>query len=258
MSHWPAFLAGLAAGAAAAAAAGLLWDRARHQKMGRFFSHAAHEINTPITAINITTLNFLSGVFGEMQPDQAKWMDMMREQVGRLNGMVGELRDLIHLMLSRDLALQTESVAAADLVEDALSAVRRGAATTQADVSADLPPGLPRVRVDRNRTVRTLTSLVFHARKFRASGDLRFTGELRGGRVALSLGYLGHFIPAGQVRRSLELLYPASRAGHTLNAVGLGLGVLRAIARLQNGDLGMTVAADGRTVLTLSLPVSPR
>ncbi|MBI5241605.1 MAG: HAMP domain-containing histidine kinase [Elusimicrobia bacterium] len=258
MSLWLAFLGGLAAGAAATAGVGLWWDRVRHRKMGRFFSHAAHEINTPITAINITTMNFLSGVFGDMAPDQVKWMDMMCEQVGRLNGMVGELRDLIHLMLSRDLSLQTESVVSADLVEEALSAVRRRPNTTQADVSAELPPELPRVRVDRNRTVRTLTSLVFHARKFRASGDLRLTGQLRGDRVALCLDYAGHPMPPGEVRRSLELLYPASRAGHTLNAVGLGLGVLRSIARCQNGDLDMTVAADGRTRLTLSLPVSPR
>jgi signal transduction histidine kinase len=254
-SAW-AFLGGLALGAAAVAAGVFLWDRARSLRLGRFFSHAAHEINTPITAINITTLNFLSGVFGELPPDQVKWMDMMREQVGRLNGMVGELRDLIHLMLSRDLILQTESVVPADLVEEALAAVRRGASSTQADVAADLPPGLPRVRVDRGRTVRTLISLVFHARKFRASGDLRLSGEDRGGSVALRLEYAGHGIPPDEVQRSLGLLYPASRAGHTLNAVGLGLGVLRGIARRQNGDLDMQVAPDGHTTLILSLPTA--
>jgi len=248
-----AFLGGAALGAGAVAAAWLAWERRRSRRLGRFFSHAAHEINTPITAINITTLNFLSGVFGELGPDQAKWMDMMREQVVRLNGMVGELRDLIHLMLSRDLVLHTESAVPADLVEEALAAVRRDASSAQAEVAADLPPGLPRVRVDRGRTVRTLTSLVFHARKFRASGDLRCTGEDRGGSVVLRLEYAGHFIPAEEVRRSLELLYPASQAGHTLNVVGLGLGVLRAIAHHQDGDLDMQVAPDGKTTLSLAL-----
>jgi signal transduction histidine kinase len=252
MTAWSAFVGGLALGAAAAFGGLCLWDRERSRRMGRFFSHAAHEINTPITAINITILNFLSGVFGEMPPDQVKWMDMMREQVGRLNGMVGELRDLIHLMLSRDLLLQTESVAPAELVEEALAAVRRGAASSQADVVVALSAGLPRGRVDRNRTVRTLTSLIFHARKFRAAGDLRLSGERQGAGVALRLEYAGHFIPAEEVARSLELLYPAHHAGHTLNAVGLGLGVLRAIARLQGGDLAMQVAPDGRTVLCLS------
>jgi|GEM_PF-1543028 len=256
MAAWLAFLSGLVLGSAAALAGCFWWDHARSRRLGRFFSHAAHEINTPITAINITTLNFISGVFGEMPADQLKWMDMMREQVGRLNGMVGELRDLIHLMLSRDLLLQTENVVPADLVEEALAAVRRGPSPTQADVAADLPPGLPRVRVDRNRIVRTLTSLIFHARKFRASGDLRLTGEDRGAHAALRLEYTGQFIPADEVERSLGLLYSAQRAGHTLNTVGLGLGVLRAIARLQGGDLEMQVAPGGRTVFCLSLPIA--
>jgi signal transduction histidine kinase len=256
MTAWSAFVGGLALGAAAAFCGLCLWDRERSRRMGRFFSHAAHEINTPITAINITTLNFLSGVFGEMPPDQVKWMDMMREQVSRLNGMVGELRDLIHLMLSRDLVLQTESVPPAELTEEALAAVRRGASSSQADVAVDLPAGLPRVRVDRNRSVRTLVSLIFHARKFRASGNLRLSGEARGATVMLRLEYSGHFIPAEEVERSLGLLYPAHNAGHTLNAVGLGLGVLRAIARLQDGDLDMKVNQDGSTTLSLSLPAA--
>ncbi|MCX5793938.1 MAG: HAMP domain-containing sensor histidine kinase [Elusimicrobia bacterium] len=253
-----AFLGGLFMGAAAVAAGVYFWDSARRLRLGRFFSHAAHEINTPITAINITTLNFISGVFGSMPPDQVKWMEMMREQVGRLNGMVGELRDLIHLMLCRDLALQNESVVPADLVEEALAAVRRGASTSQADIDADLPAGLPRVRVDRSRTMRTLVSLVFHARKFRSSGDLRLTAEDKGASVALRLEYAGHPITQAEAQRSLDLLYPASRAGHTLNSVGLGLGVLRAVARQGGGDLGIQVGTDGRTTLCLSLPVASK
>jgi signal transduction histidine kinase len=154
--------------------------------------------------------------------------------------------------------LQTESVSPADLVSEALAAVRRGGSSSQGDVTADLPAGLPRVRVDRGRLVRTLTSLIFHARKFRASGDVRFTGEDRGACVSLRLEYAGYFIAADEIARSLELLYPARRAGHTLNAVGLGLGVLRAIARLQGGDLELKASPDGRTVISLSLPVSAR
>jgi len=140
-----AFLGGLVLGAAAAAGV-FLWHRARRLRWGRFFSHAAHEINTPITAINITTLNFLSGVFGEMPPDQVKWMEMMREQVGRLNGMVGELRDLIHLMLSRDLVVQTQSVAPAELVAEALALVRRSASTSPAaPAELPIPPASKRI-----------------------------------------------------------------------------------------------------------------
>jgi len=254
MAPGTAFLVGAASGAAAVAAGAWLWDRGRSRRLGRFFSHAAHEINTPITAINMTVLNFLSGVFGEMPPDQAKWMEMMREQVGRLNGMVGELRDLIHLMLSRDLAMHFESAPPVELVEEVMALVRRGAGSVQGDIEISLPPDLPPVRVDRGRTVRTLASLVFHARKFRSGGPLRLGGESGRGVVTLSLRYSGQPMAAEEAASSLELLYPA-RAGHTLNAIGLGLGILRAVARRQGGDLGLSVEADGAAVLSLALPL---
>ena len=71
---------------------------------------------------------------------------MMREQVGHLNGMVGELRDLIHLLLSRDLVLQTESAAPADIVAEALAVFRREYGPSQISrASTDLPADLPRV-----------------------------------------------------------------------------------------------------------------
>jgi len=254
MSLALAFLAGVAA----AAGVFLFLDHRRSLRMGRFFSHAAHEISTPITAINITTLNFLSGVFGEVPPEQLKWMDMMREQVGRLNGMVGELRDLIHIALSRDLRLQVDNAAPAALVEDAVAAVRRGASQPHVEVRVELPADLPRVRVDRERTVRTLLSLIFHARKFRVSGDLRLVGQRSEETVALTLEYQGQALAPDEVQRSLELFYPGrGHQGHVLNAVGLGLGVLRTLARHQGGDLDFSVAPDGKSAMTLSLEVSP-
>ncbi|HAM36815.1 MAG TPA: hypothetical protein DEB40_13525 [Elusimicrobia bacterium] len=259
MSVWQAFLAGVALSAAAMTALGLFLDSRRNRLMGRFFSHAAHEINTPITAINITVLNLLGGIFGELPPEQAKWIEMMREQVYRLNGMVGELRDIIHIMVSRDFALNPESVAPAELAAGALAAIRRGVDQSNVEVKLEVPTDLPRVRVDQGRTVRTLTSLIFHARKFRSGGDLLISGQHADGKVFLRLHYQGLALPPGEAERSLELFYPARKGkSHTLNAVGLGLGVLRAVARHQGADLTFEVQPDGQSVLSLALPVSPR
>ncbi|MDD5657594.1 MAG: HAMP domain-containing sensor histidine kinase [Elusimicrobia bacterium] len=259
MSAATAFLGGVLLGAGGSAAgAWWLWRR-RNARLGRFFSHAAHEINTPITAINITVMNLLSGVFGEVPPEQVKWVDMMREQVARLGGMVGELRDLIHLVLSRDLNIQVENAPVSELVAAAVACVRRDGAAGQGEVKVEVPAELPRVRVDRERAVRTLASLLFHARKFRTGGELVMGGRRDGSRVKLELRYRGHPLPAGEAERSLALLYPALGPNrHTLTAVGLGLGVLRAVAERQGGDLSFRVAPDGEARLTLSWPVSPR
>jgi K+-sensing histidine kinase KdpD len=172
--------------------------------------------------------------------------------------MVGELRDLIHVMLSRDLHLMTESTLLSEMIESSLAAMKRPNGQPQPEIFVTLPPDLPKVQVDVDRTIRTISSLIYHARKFRSSDHLRLTAERRDAAVALKLEYRGQPLPPGEDKRSLELLYPASQGGHVLNAVGLGLGASRAVARLQGGDLSFDVLPDGQATLTLTMPLSPK
>ncbi|MEK7859187.1 MAG: HAMP domain-containing sensor histidine kinase [Elusimicrobiota bacterium] len=252
------FLGGFAAGAAVSAAVSIWIFRRRTQMMGRFFSFAAHEINSPITAINMTILNLCGGVFGKVGDEHLKWMEMMREQVGRLNGMVGELRDMIHLQLRRDLITHIEDVPAEDVIHAALGGVRTGFAQAGVAVELELAEGLPNVRVDRDRAIRTLTSLLFHCRKFRSGGDLKVSALPRAGMVVVSLEYRGPRLSAAEVRDSLDVFYPAlQRQDHVLSATGLGLGVLKTLIELQGGRLTFEVR-DGLTSLALFLPEVPR
>lgn len=252
------FLGGFAAGAAISAAAGVWALRRRTRMLGRFFSFAAHEINSPVTAINMTILNLCSGVFGKVDDDQLKWMEMMKEQVGRLNGMVGELRDTIHLQLRRDLLTHIEDVPAEEVIHAGLASVRTGFAQAGVAIELVLPKDLPPVRVDRERAIRTLTSLLFHARKFRAGEALKLNAVSREGMVDLRLEYRGPRLSPEDVRDSLEVFYPArQRRDHVLSATGLGLGVLKALIERQGGRLAFEVK-DTLSTLTLSLPAAPR
>ena len=121
-------LAGLALGAALTAAAAYALMRRRDHRLGRFLSNTIHEINAPITAVNITILNFLEGLFGGLAPEHLRWLEMTREQLIRLNGMIAELYDFSHLALCRDAAIHTENVAAPKIIDEALASFKPGAA----------------------------------------------------------------------------------------------------------------------------------
>lgn len=247
------FLAGLAAGAAAAAlTAAALW-RARGRRMGRFFSFAAHELNTPITAVNMTILNMLSGVFGDLPAEQLPWVEMMREQIVRLNGMVGELRDLLHLELHRDLSMHLEPASPEELAEAAARAVEFGCGNAGIPLERRVESGLPKTRCDADRTQRTLTSMLFHARKFRTGGPIRLSASREGAAVAFAVEFEAAKLTAEEARRSLDLYYPARMKGQSMAATGLGLGVLAAVSRAQGGSFSLQ-AQDGRAALRLRLP----
>ncbi len=254
-----AFWAGLAAGALAAGAL-VQWLHVRsRRRLGRFFSFAAHEINTPITAINMTVLNFSSGVFGPVAPEQAPWLELLREQVIRLGAMVGELRDLVHLVIGKDLHVTIEEVSARDAVKRAVEAVEKGLAQSSSGVDLALPQDLPAVRVDEERFSRTLVSLLHHARKFKTRGG-RLSVAARtaeGGRaVEIEVAYPCLPLTTEEAARSLALLYPADAEKGAARATGLGLGVLRELMRRQGGDVRLRLDGGGRAVLRLTAPAA--
>jgi signal transduction histidine kinase len=251
-----AFVAGALAGAAAAAFAARRIYTARAQRYGRLFSFAMHELNTPVTAVNMTIINLLSGVFGEVPPDQLKWLEMTRDQVGRMNALVGEIRDLVHMELHREMHLNMEGGAPSAIVEDALTALRRGFAYSNIELKVEVAPDLPRVRTDADRAARSLSSLLFHARKFRVDGPVELRVLRRGPAVAFEVSYAGHRLPPGEAEASLEVLYPArKRLDQQLAATGLGLGLVRAVMRRVGGDLDFAVEEKGRSRLILTAPV---
>ncbi|MBI5883083.1 MAG: HAMP domain-containing histidine kinase [Elusimicrobia bacterium] len=250
------FLAGLAVGAAGAAAAGFYLRRREIGQLGRLISFAGHEINTPLTAVNMTALNFLSGIFGDIPEDQAKWMQLMRAQTSRMGSIVGELRDLIHHVMRRDLVVYVEPSSVAEAVESVLRAV--GSSVAESDVKVKTEVGeLPAVMADPDRLFRSISSMLFHARKFRTAGDITITARALQGEVETVVTYHGAKMSAEDAENSLDLYYPAKRRkDQQLCSVGMGLGMLKLVARLQGGDFGFSVDADGVSRMAMRLPTT--
>lgn len=255
MGPGAAFAAGLLLGAAAAGAAAWALLRSRAALYGRLFSFAMHELNTPVTAVNMTVMNLLEGVFGELPAAQRPWVEMTREQVGRLNALVGEIRDLVHMELHKEIRLNVADASPKDLVEEAVAALRQGFQLAGVQLAIDVPESLPEVRADCDRAARSLTSLLFHARKFRKGGPVSLTAKAKDGRVDFAVAYEGPALPPAEAQASLELFYPARpRKDHQLAATGLGLGLVRAIMAKTDGRLSFEVDGGGKARLVLSLP----
>lgn len=255
MGTGAAFAAGLLLGAAAVALAARELLRRRTALYGRLFSFAMHELNTPVTAVNMTVMNLLEGVFGELPEPHRPWMEMTREQVGRLNSLVGEIRDLVHMELHKEMRLNVAAARPRELVEEAVAALSKGFALAGVALDIDVPAELPEVRTDVDRAPRSLTSLLFHARKFRKGGPVRLRARKGAGTVDFTVSYDGNTLSPADVAASLDLFYPAlPRKDQQLAATGLGLGLIATVMARSDGRLSFTVTPEGRADLVLSLP----
>ncbi|OGR95702.1 MAG: hypothetical protein A2V88_16190 [Elusimicrobia bacterium RBG_16_66_12] len=255
MSVPAAFLLGTAFGAGLSAAAALFILRGHLRTCGRMLSFSLHELSTPITAINMTLVNLLSGAFGEIAPEQRKWIEMSQDQVARMSALLFEIRDFVHLELGRDLRVDIARVPAAEIHEDALAAHRRAFAHAGVELVVEAPKDLPLCRTDAQRAARSLAALVQHAKKFRIQGPVRVSVQRRGARVTFEVAYEGPIQSPGEAARSLELFYPARRRGdQVLSASGLGLGFVRLVIERLGGGLEFDEDVAGKGRLSLILP----
>lgn len=250
-----AFLAGAVLGAAAAVYAARRVTAGHAARYGRLFSFAMHELNTPVTAVNMTIINLLSGVFGDVPPGQLKWLEMTRDQIGRMNALVGEIRDLVHMEMHRDLRLNVGAAAPAQIVEDSLVAMRRGFDYAGIELRVETGEALPEVHTDADRASRSLSSLLFHARKFRVSGPVVVRTKRVKNGVGFEIEYVGPKFTPDEAEASLDVFYPArERKDQQLAATGLGLGLIRAVNLRLGGDLEFSVDEKGLSRLLLLAP----
>lgn len=249
------FLGGFAVGIAITGAISFYVSRKRRHKISKFLAFAGHEMNTPATALRLTTLNFLEGVFGDLPSEQKSWLEVLNEQVGRLASLIGELRDFVHMEMGDDLSLRIQPSNVRDIVDEARLSIRRGLEQSGLLLEDEVPDNLPQVFVDFDRSVRVLSSLLFYARKFFQSGPFLLSAVAENQWVDLSVRFTPHSITKEELLRSLDLFYPAALAhSPMMKSTGFGLGFARHLMRAQGGEMIVSLTAEGVLSLKLRLP----
>jgi len=228
--------------------------RRRDRLRAQFLSFIAHEFNTPVSALNMTILNFLEGLFGDIPEEQRPWLILVREQIARLGALVGDFRDLVHEEFHKDLSLTIESVRLAPVVNNCLETMREAMVRSEASVEVEVSESLPMMKADPDRISRIVTSMLTHARKFRAKGPIGVSAKSAGGRQTFTVEYAGSPAERKHLDIALDLFFPARMAdSQVLQSTGLGLGLPYRLVKAHGGD--MRLVADGdRMRLEIEMP----
>lgn len=230
--------------------------RRREKLRARFLSFVAHEINTPITALNMTVMNFIQGTFGPLSKDHEPWMRMLQGDVTRLTNLVGDLRDLIHLDFHRDLTVEKESVDLGTMVSELVDDIRDSMKRSDIEVSLSIEKDTPPASGDSDRLKRVVSALLQHARKFQTKGKVVVTyGSGADDTVELAVEFDGDTPKEENLGQALDLYYPVHNPHvQVLSGVGLGLGLPYALIQAHGGDMQFTVDDKGLTRVAFQIP----
>ena len=198
-------------------------------------SALGHELRRPLTVIR-GAATLVIDMAGELSPEKTL------EMLSLIDGGVEEMSDLIEDLLlmvhleAGDLKLFREPVDVAEVINAAITVERRRTGEHPVTVLG-AAPGLT-VDADRDRTVRALRALISNAARFSppdAPVEIAVSAAPDGRQVRFEVLDRGPGVPAADRERVLERftkLVPG-------NGLGLGLYLVRGLARAMGGDAGL-------------------
>lgn len=218
-----------------------------------FIADVSHEIKTPLTGI-IGAVDLLNdGECAEGMRDRL--LGMVKTESERLNALAQGILSLARLERGDAAAVSRSSVDVAELVRETADRLAPQAMERGVDISVDAPASCM-VPCDAQLVESAVSNLAVNALRHSGSKDVRLSVVADGDRVRISVEDHGIGIPPEHRERVFERFHrvDASRSSETGGA-GLGLAIVRRIARLHGGDVALEgVEPSGcRFVITLPL-----
>jgi two-component system sensor histidine kinase CreC len=207
----------------------------------RYTQTLTHEIKAPLSAIRGA-----AELLGEdlATEDRARFLANLRAETDRIRRIVDRMLELASLearhgrvdLLDFDLRLLVQEVLAGAL----------SVATARA-VSLNLTPGPARpVRGERFLLAQAVTNLVQNALEFTpAGGTITVAIGESAGRVHVTIEDTGPGMPDYALPRLFDRFYSLPRPGTGRKSTGLGLSIVREIARLHQGDVTLENRREG-------------
>jgi len=217
----------------------------------RFVANASHELRTPLSIIKAELDVTLSSP--EVTPDDyAAMAEVVREASDRSERLIESL-----LTLARSESAMTDHVVdLGEVGERMVEAARREGSRRGVRLTASLERAT--LRGDEVLLERLVENLLENAVRYnRAGGWVEVSISAEGPRVVLRVRNSGEVISAGDVESLFE---PFRRLGpdriRSGRGVGLGLAIVRAVAKAHGGSVAATASGDGGLDVLVDLPAA--
>lgn len=233
-----------------------------------FVSLASHQLRTPLSAINWYAEMLLSGDAGLMNEEQKQYTSEIYASNQRMVDLVNSLLNVSRIDLG--------TFAVVPEITDVVSISRTVVKELQCDIekkhlkfSEEYPENLPEMQFDPKLIRMIFQNLISNSVKYTPENGsvsvavlLTKRGETIGGRGQLSdalcikVSDTGYGIPESQQRNVFTKLFRADNVREKdTEGTGLGLYVVRSIARQSNGDTWFESVENKGTTFYVSIPL---
>ena len=211
-----------------------------------FVANIGHELRTPLTSIKLLAETLVSGAAEEADTAR-EFAAQIEREADHLAQLVDELLDL-SMIESGQTRLAVESLDPEEVVASCVERIRPVAERSEIRIRRLPPPsGDARALADPGRIGQALINLAHNAVKYsHHGGEVRVGWETRDGAIRFLVSDDGVGVPDAHQPRIFERFYKVDRSRardrddqQLGGSAGLGLAIVRHIAEVHGGAVGM-------------------
>jgi len=215
----------------------------------------SHDIRTPLTALTgqLETIKLKASELDKAQHDQLVERAIHNaEHLKRLTDSLAE----VSLLDSPEFRAEPEPTALGELADDVTQRFARHAEEKQITLSADYTDRLPLLELDAGLIERALVNLIDNALRVTPIGGqvTVAVGEMDD-KIRLQVSDTGPGIDQKDQERVFDLFYQANAHRSNRGSSGLGLSVVRRVAELHDGQVGLESSLGNGSTFYIDLPL---
>jgi len=217
----------------------------RMAALGALSVGIAHEIRNPLASIS-GAIEILEGAV-PAGDDRHEFVDILKKEIARLNGLVGRQLDL-----ARTAPVERAACDLGAIAREVTDLARKQAESQGVVVATDVDPATPAAWADESRVRQAVLNLVVNAiQAMPTGGEMRVAVVPRESRAVVVVEDRGPGLPPADRDRLFEPFFTTKREG-----TGLGLAIAWQIARQHDGELVAEDREGGGARFALALPVA--
>ena len=227
-------------------------DRAKSE----FVSTVSHELRTPMTAIKGYTDLIHSGMVGEINENQKRFLGIIKTNTDRLTALINDLLDISRIETGR-VRFEPVSTQLGDITKNVIDALAPNAENKQLTLTFSVEAGLPEIMADPDRLNQVFTNLIGNAINYTPDGG-RINVDVYRVEDALRVDVRdsGIGIHAKDLPKVFERFY---RADHPLvqesRGTGLGLPIVKMFVEMHGGRVWAQSQVGKGSTFTVLLPL---
>lgn len=225
------------------------------QQREDFVATLVHDLKTPLLGAEKTLESMISGLVGDLDPEQSDVLGMLKRSNQQLLSMVQNLIEFYHYD-NQTAAVHYEDVDLSELLLICVDELFALAQQKEIKLSAKVPDGMPRIKGDQLGLKRVFINLIDNAIKFsQKSAFVEVNAKKKNNYIEVRVRDTGLGIPDSDQEKLFQRFFRGEKGKRFAVGTGLGLYLCKKIVNDHDGKIDLVSKEGQGSTFIVSLPV---